>query len=165
MKSYFLPCWLMWHWSLFLFSGGASSHESFPSVYTDQREEDQHTEPAAAEHAGRSAAPLCILPGKHWNTLHCMLVQHWHNKSLKMFDRWIATENRLFWDFRWKIGFSRSLKTSLGATCCNEKNTVSSMVLSPKMKTKNQNINISGPWITVNIQFCISFWKKSSCVS
>lgn len=48
-----------------VFSGGAGSHESFPHVHTDQREEDQHPEPAAAEHAGGSAAPLCILPGKH----------------------------------------------------------------------------------------------------
>lgn len=44
-------------------SGGAGSDQSIPSVYTHQREEDQHPEPAAAEHAGRPAASLCIVSG------------------------------------------------------------------------------------------------------
>lgn len=42
-------------------SGGAGSDQSVPSVDTHQREEDQHPEPAAAEHAGRPAASLCIV--------------------------------------------------------------------------------------------------------
>ena len=50
-------------------SGGAGSHQGFPGVHADQREEDQHPEPAAAEHAGRPAAPLRIFSGKPLETL------------------------------------------------------------------------------------------------
>lgn len=41
-------------------SGGAGSDQGLPSVHAHQREEDQHPEPAAAEHAGRPAASLRV---------------------------------------------------------------------------------------------------------
>lgn len=58
---------VMQYFSLFLCvsSGRAGSNQGFSSVYADQRQEDQHPEPAAAEHAGRFAAPLCGISGKH----------------------------------------------------------------------------------------------------
>lgn len=52
-----------------LCSGGAGGHQGVPCVHADQREEDQHPEPAAAEHAGRSAAPLSVVSGKHSSAL------------------------------------------------------------------------------------------------
>lgn len=60
----------MQYWSFFLCvsSGRAGSDPGFSSVHADQRKEDQHSEPAAAEHAGGPTAPLCIISGKHWNT-------------------------------------------------------------------------------------------------
>ena len=45
-------------------SGGAAGHQSLPSFHPGQGEEDQPPEPAAAEHAGRHAAPLRLLPGR-----------------------------------------------------------------------------------------------------
>lgn len=46
-------------------SGRAGRDPSLPSVHAHQREEDQHPEPAAAEHAGGPAAALRFVPGKH----------------------------------------------------------------------------------------------------
>lgn len=43
----------------------AGRDPSLPSVDAHQREEDQHPEPAAAEHAGGPAAALRFVPGKH----------------------------------------------------------------------------------------------------
>lgn len=55
-------------------SGGAGSDQELPSVHLDQREEDQRPEPTAAKHAGRTAAPLGILPG---NTHTPLLLLMW----------------------------------------------------------------------------------------
>lgn len=80
-----------------VFSGRAGSDQSFSSVHTDQRKEDQHPEPAAAEHAGRPAAPLGVISGKHWNTkvnksvtLQCLLIYVTSSKTLKFTSPWAA---------------------------------------------------------------------------